>query len=108
VNAVEPARGQWRRLAERHDTPLAIVEVVCSDPEEHRRRLEVRERGIEGFAEPTWEAVQRLRGEYEPWTERRLTVDSMADVAANAIGVLEYLAAVGVGSALLGVAGVEG
>jgi hypothetical protein len=32
----------------------------------------------------------------------------MADVAANAIGVLEYLAAVGVGSALLGVAGVEG
>jgi predicted kinase len=39
VNAVEPARQQWRALASRHRVRLAVIEVVCSSPELHRRRL---------------------------------------------------------------------
>ncbi|MFC9330711.1 AAA family ATPase [Kitasatospora sp. NPDC057015] len=91
VNAVEVARRQWRELALRHDVPVAFVEVVCSDPVVHRRRLEGRSRGIEGFDEPTWAAVQRLRGEYAPWSGRRLVLDSMNDLRANVARALEFL-----------------
>lgn len=45
VNAVEAARGQWRSLADRHDVPAVFIEVLCSDPVVHRRRLESRSRG---------------------------------------------------------------
>jgi predicted kinase len=44
VNGVEPARDQWRRLAERAGAALRFIEVRCSDEEEHRRRLEGRAR----------------------------------------------------------------
>jgi len=53
VNAVEPAREQWRELAARRRVPLAFVEVVCSSPELHRTRLAARRRDIAGFDEPT-------------------------------------------------------
>ena len=94
VNAVEPARRQWRTLAERHGVPLAFIEAVCSDPGVHRARLESRSRGIEGFEEPTWAAVQRLRGEFEPWVDRRLVLDTTAELPANTATALRHLAAV--------------
>jgi predicted kinase len=91
VNGVEAARRQWRDLAERHGVPLAFVEVVCSDPRVHRRRLENRSRDIAGFEEPTWEEVRRRRAEYEPWTDHRLVLDSLTDLASNVRSAQEYL-----------------
>ncbi|HET9168155.1 MAG TPA: AAA family ATPase [Actinospica sp.] len=92
VNAVEPARLQWRALAARHRVRLAVIEVVCSSSELHRRRLEARDRGIEGFAEPTWEDVERVRAEYQPWTDRRLVLDSVAELSGNVKQALEFIA----------------
>ncbi|MET7894538.1 AAA family ATPase [Streptomyces mirabilis] len=93
VNAVEAARRQWRALADRHRVSVAFIEVVCSDWRVHRRRLEHRSRGIVGFEEPTWAAVQQRRIEYEPWTDHRLVLDSTADLASNVTKAQEYLAA---------------
>ncbi|WP_249460108.1 AAA family ATPase [Streptomyces lavenduligriseus] len=50
VNAVETARQQWRVLAGRHRVPVAVIEVVCSDAQVHRRRLEHRSRSSTGSA----------------------------------------------------------
>lgn len=91
VNAIEPARWQWRTLAERRGVPLAFIEVVCSDPAVHWRRLEGRSRGIEGFEEPTWQAVEQVRSEFEPWVDERLVLDTMADLATNAATALRHL-----------------
>jgi predicted kinase len=91
VNAVAAARDQWRVLAARRAVPVAFIEVACSDPAVHRRRLEGRSRGIEGFDEPSWEAVQRQRDEYEPWDHPRLSLDSMTDAASNVTKAVEYL-----------------
>ncbi|WP_328914932.1 MULTISPECIES: AAA family ATPase [unclassified Streptomyces] len=93
VNAVEAARGQWRSLAKRHRVPLAFIEVVCSDPAAHRRRLEGRSRGIEGFVEPTWEAVERQREAFAPWADHRLVLDSVVDLSSNVATALEFVAA---------------
>ncbi|WP_225847732.1 AAA family ATPase [Streptomyces sp. HPF1205] len=94
VNAVEAAREQWRSLAGRSGVPMAFIEVVCSDPVVHRRRLEGRSRGIEGFPEPTWEAVERLRAEFAPWTDHRLVLDVVTDVSSNVTAAVEFLATV--------------
>ena len=92
VNAVEPARQQWRALASRRRARLAVIEVVCSSTDLHRRRLAERHRGIEGFEEPTWDDVERVRAEYEPWDDRRLILDSVGDLAGNVKQALEFIA----------------
>ncbi|SDE32176.1 Predicted kinase [Streptomyces griseoaurantiacus] len=93
VNAVEAARRQWRTLAGRHGVPVVFLEVVCSDPAVHRRRLEGRSRDIPGFEEPTWEAVEETRAAFEPWTDRRLVLDALADPASNLAEAWAYVAA---------------
>jgi thymidylate kinase len=54
-------------------------------------RVERRTRDIEGFPEPTWEGVLRRRAEFPPWTDERLTVDSLNSREANLQAALEYL-----------------
>jgi predicted kinase len=91
VNAVAPAREQWRALAAHRGVPRAVVEVVCSDPVIHRARLEGRSRGL-ALREPTWADV-RAR-DYEPWTEPVLRLDSLDDAEANlGAALLHVLAA---------------
>jgi predicted kinase len=89
VNPLEVARRPWRELAALNGVPLRVVEVLCSDPAEHRRRVERREPDIEGFAVPTWQQV--LDREYEPWTEPRLTVDTCGDAGDGLRLVVDYL-----------------
>lgn len=76
VNPVQAARNMWRQLATEQNVPLAFIEVECSDEAIHRKRIETRIRGISGMSEVTWDRVQVRKGEYEPWTEERLLLDS--------------------------------
>jgi predicted kinase len=92
VNAVEPARDMWRRLAAGHGAALRIVECCCSDEALHRERLRDRHRGLaEGFREPTWDDVVRRRLEYTPWPEPHLVVDAVSPCEHNARRVLAWL-----------------
>jgi predicted kinase len=82
VNAVEPAREQWLKLAARCGIAIRFVEVVCSDESVHRARLEARGRQLAHLAEPTWHAVEQSLDEWEAWSGEtgavpRITVDSM-------------------------------
>ncbi|MBU1357315.1 MAG: AAA family ATPase [Gammaproteobacteria bacterium] len=90
VNPLEVTRKAWRDVAADTASDVLDVEIVCSDPDEHRRRVEGREADIEGFALPSWEAA--IRREYAVWTTPRLVVDSAwVGVAEAAELVLESL-----------------
>jgi len=92
VNPVEPAREGWRELARSTGATLRVVEVVCADAAEHRRRVEARVSDLDGLTAPAWADV-RAR-EYEPWTEPRLTIDTSAGPVAQFVErVLAYAAA---------------
>jgi predicted kinase len=92
VNAVEPAKDMWRKLATRHSAALKIVECCCSDQALHRARLEARRRGLAvNFREPTWDDVQKRRIEYTPWAEPLLEVDAIASCESNVNRVLAWL-----------------
>jgi len=92
VNPVEAAREGWRELARRTGVSLRVVEVVCADEDEHRRRVESRVSDLEGLAPPTWSDVESRI--VDPWTEPRLTLDTSAEpVDASVERVLAYVAA---------------
>ena len=74
VNPVAEARLGWTQLAHRTAKPLRLVEVVCSDQAEHRRRVEDRRSDLDGHSVPTWREVQDR--EYDRWEEPRLMVDT--------------------------------
>jgi predicted kinase len=91
VNGPEQARAQWRDLADQTGAALAFIVVECSDDRIYRDRVEHRSRSIEGFPEPTWNGVLRRRAEFPPWTDERLTIDSVNAPEANVQTALEYL-----------------
>jgi predicted kinase len=93
VNGPEPARAQWRDLAAEMGAELTFIVVECGDDRVYRDRVEHRTRNIEGFPEPTWEGVLRRRADFPPWTDERLTVDSVNSREANLQAALEYLSA---------------
>lgn len=81
VGAAEEARAGWRLLAGRRGATLRFVEVVCSDEDEHRRRLEGRGERYHGMAEPTWAEVDARRAGFAGWDDERLVLDTVEPLA---------------------------
>jgi predicted kinase len=77
VNGPDMARQQWRDLAAETGADLKWIVVECGDDDVYRERLSHRVRPIEGFPEPTWEAVLNRRASFPPWTDDRLMIDSV-------------------------------
>ena len=72
VNPWPLTRTAWRAVAERADVAAIDVEFVCSDVEEHRRRVE--RRHAEETACPAWQQV--VDRDYCPWDGDRLVIDT--------------------------------
>ncbi|ANY05645.1 AAA family ATPase [Pseudonocardia sp. HH130630-07] len=89
VNGVAEARRLWVDLAAGCAAPVRFVEVVCSDPAEHRRRVEARVPDLPGQSVPTWTDVQDR--EWQPFTGDRLVVDNTGDPADAVARVLTWL-----------------
>ena len=91
VNPVELTRSAWRDVAVRAGARLVEVELACSDPAEHRRRVTERVGDIAHLALPTWADV--VGREYEPWTPDLaldtavLLPDEAATLVAEAVEV---------------------
>lgn len=82
VNPLPITRNAWRAVAQASQACYVPVEVVCSDPAEHRRRVETRTPDVPGLVLPTWDDV-RLR-HYGPWDHARWVVDTAALTAPQA------------------------
>ena len=90
VNPVKAARQLWVELAERLGVPLRVVEVVCGDDAEHRRRVEARYAARDHDGIPDWVRVLERQKEYEPYLGPRLVVDTF--LAKEPVApVVEYL-----------------
>jgi len=81
VNPLAVTRDAWVAVAGRAAVPVLEVEVVCSDPSEHRRRVETRSTDVPGLPLPTWDAVQQRH--YDPWIRPRLVLDTASRTPAQ-------------------------
>jgi predicted kinase len=74
VNPWPITRSEWQAVADRAGVGALSVEVVCSDIDEHRRRIESRSADIAGHSLPTWSEV--IGRDYRPWEGERLVIDT--------------------------------
>jgi predicted kinase len=74
VNPIAITREAWRAVAERAGVRALEVEIVCSDTDEHRRRVETRTPDIPGHRLPSWDDVLARR--YEPWDRVDVRIDT--------------------------------
>ncbi|WP_105374031.1 AAA family ATPase [Neorhizobium huautlense] len=83
VNPLKITRDAFREVAERAGVAFLEVETICSDVEEHRRRVEERSSDTEGHTPPSWEAVRTRR--YEAWDRPRLQIDTATSPIAQSV-----------------------
>jgi len=85
-------RDAWVAVAQRTGARVVEVEVICSDPDEHRRRAEMRISDIPGLQLPTWQEI--VSREYHPWDREHIVVDTaLRGVEQNVKMLREALAA---------------
>lgn len=99
VNPIAIARDSWREVATEAGTSLLEIEVICSDIEEHRRRVETRVSDIVGLALPTWKQV--VDREYDAWDRPHLVLDTANRSPSDALAQLRSWIDGPVASALL-------
>ena len=83
VNPLRITRAAYAAAAARAGRSVLQVECVCTDPDEHRRRVETRSTDISGLLLPDWQAVTGRQ--YEPWPEADLVLDTTRLSPAEAV-----------------------
>ena len=86
VNPIAVTRDAWVDTAVAADAAIVEVELVCSDPVEHRHRVESRASDVDGLAKPTWAQVQTR--EFEPWSREHVVLDTARMPAAVVVDLL--------------------
>jgi predicted kinase len=90
VNPVQITRDAWIGVADRAQARTVEVEIVCSDPQQHRQRVENRLSDISGLKLPSWDEV--VAREYEPWLRKHIVIDTARrTVRDNVNELLELL-----------------
>lgn len=74
VNPWPVTRDAWLAAAAFAHVSVAEVEIVCSDREEHRRRVEGRLHEPPASSGPTWEEV--VSRDYRPWDREHILIDT--------------------------------
>ncbi len=85
VNPLPVTRDLWRTAASSNGAGLVEIELICSDPVEHQRRVESRAVPIPGLVLPTWQQV--LDRKYEPWSTAT-TVDTACRSVEETVAVV--------------------
>jgi predicted kinase len=89
VNPLEITREAWRDIGRRVQVSTVEIEVICSDLEEHRRRVEQRTGDISGLKLPTWQQV--VEREYHPWHREHILVDTAKQTIEESVESLQRI-----------------
>jgi predicted kinase len=74
VNPWMLTRNAWRDAGLQAGARVVEIETICSDPAEHRRRIETRSNEVPGLAPPTWQEV--MGRDYHAWDREHVTIDT--------------------------------
>ena len=86
VNPLTITREAWKGVARQAQVADVEIEVVCSDPGEHRRRVESRQTDIPGLKLPRWQEV--LDREYDEWVTEHIVLDTAGQTIDESIAAL--------------------
>jgi predicted kinase len=83
VNPLQLTRDAWIGVADRAGANAIEVEITCSDPEQHRQRVETRIADIDGLRPPTWQEV--VVRDYDPWNREHIVIDTAGRSVAESV-----------------------
>ena len=83
VNPWMLTRNAWRDAGLRVGARVIEVETLCTDLEEHRRRVETRTNEVPGLVLPDWQAV--IGRDYHRWDRNHLVIDTAGRSVASCI-----------------------
>lgn len=86
VNPIGTTRRAWREVAGQAAVGFVEIEVICSDAQEHRRRVESRASDILGHRLPTWHEVQTRQR--DPWETTPLVIDTAGQSESESFAAL--------------------
>ncbi|MFJ3804624.1 AAA family ATPase [Streptomyces sp. NPDC090088] len=86
VNPLAVTRDSWHNVGTKAVVPVVEVEVICSDPDEHRDRLTTRSIDIPDLPPPDWQQV--LDRDYEPWAREHLVIDTAGQEPHQSLALL--------------------
>ena len=89
VNPLSVTRKTWREVAIQAGVPFQEIEIICSDKDELRRRIETRQTGIAGLKLPTWKDV--IEREYDVWASEHIVIDTAGQTPDESKKTLERL-----------------
>jgi predicted kinase len=74
-NPIQLTRNEWGQVAIEAGANFVNIEIICSDLDEHRRRIETRISDIKNLSLPSWQDV--IHREYHDWKETdRVIIDT--------------------------------
>jgi predicted kinase len=82
VNPLDITREAWRNVAARAGVAAVEIEVVCSDQDEHRRRVETRT----ALIAVTWQEVEAR--DFDPWTRDHIRIDTAGRDIEQSLAIL--------------------
>lgn len=85
-NPIQLTRDEWQETAERNGAKFINIEIVCSDKDEHRNRIEERTNEIANLKLPTWNEVKSR--EYNRWKSDRIVIDTAGKPVEESINEL--------------------
>lgn len=86
VNPLAITRDAWIAVANRANVEFVEVEVICSDPEEHKRRIETRPADGPKLKPMTWPDV--VSRNYELWKREHIIVDTAVSSVGQAAKII--------------------
>lgn len=87
VNPIALTREAWHSVAQQAGVLAIEVELVCSDLDEHQRRVESRVSEIAGLKLPTWQDV--VNREYSTsWSRSHHVIDTAGRTAQESIEII--------------------
>jgi len=73
-NPIDLTRKEWEEVAQMNNSIFINIEILCSNKEEHRKRIETRQTEIKGLKLPVWQEVETR--EYHSWKNERIIIDT--------------------------------
>ncbi len=73
-NPIKLTRDEWETVATSNKADFVNIEVICSDIDELKTRVQTRLTDIPNLALPTWNDIQKRP--YDSWTKERIIIDT--------------------------------
>lgn len=73
-NPIPLTRNKWEEVAINNNCIFVNIEIICSDKNEHKKRIESRVAKVKHLKLPTWEEVEHR--EYHSWKNKRILIDT--------------------------------